>query len=661
MSDKYTTETASIRATIGKFRKLDTDKLTIKGQDISELVGTGGSVAEIKHAQDTRETVTDDDLWGQWVETLDDGTVIIHDTVFDNPDTSKAWKETISKIEDNKAYADGSFWANIQTDKLRDGTRLCYQTSLASFDSDLSSLENGNRMFYWCRDLEEFYGTLSSLRTAPEMFLSCDKLRVFDEDMPNLVNGNSMFYYCVNLASNDTFASDLSQLEDGTFMFYSCYGMEEFYSTLSSLVNGNSMFFYCSNLSNFSSDLSSLVCGDRMFMNCERLQKFRLFYNSLSSLSSGVEMFQCCENLTSFNGDLPSLTNGHLMFYETGLASFGVNLPSLLKGYAMFGYCDNLKSFNSNLPKMTNGYGMFQHAYSLTQFNGDLSSLVNGRYMFQFCSPTTFNSDLSSLINGQQMFEYCENLTSFTSDLSNLTTGNGMFSRCKLDAKSVMYIIHSIKDLSAEWQLYKSGSIPYVTELNGVCSAPRGFMSDTRYVYTYNNPQPYATTISGSEVGKLTIGIGVTNNSSTIDQQLQTFAEGTLFDSWDDLKQAFVKKGWTVTWQYGGKNDVITYDLRGGERLIPCPVYTRLIEILPEGIKHDEEGNEVGEKFYTKEQKARAEYCSEDGTKFYNIEWGHDVTHPEEFQQFDSLETACVSYGVMPKEYLETNGQPTLF
>lgn len=44
MSDKYTTETASIKATIGKFRKLDTDKLTIKGQDISELVGTGGSV-----------------------------------------------------------------------------------------------------------------------------------------------------------------------------------------------------------------------------------------------------------------------------------------------------------------------------------------------------------------------------------------------------------------------------------------------------------------------------------------------------------------------------------------------------------------------------------------------------------------------------------------
>ena len=213
MSDKYNTETASIKATIGKFRKLDTDKLTIKGQDISELVGSGngggsGSVT-IKHAQDTRETVTENDLWGQWVETLEDGTVIIHDTVFDNPDKSKAWKETLSKIEDNKAYANGSFWANIQTDKLRDGTRLCYQTSLASFDSDLSSLENGNRMFYWCRDLEEFYGTLSSLRTAHEMFIECEELRHFDEDMPNLVNGHSMFYYCVKLASMESFGCDL--------------------------------------------------------------------------------------------------------------------------------------------------------------------------------------------------------------------------------------------------------------------------------------------------------------------------------------------------------------------------------------------------------------------------------------------------------------------
>jgi hypothetical protein len=303
---------------------------------------------------------------------------------------------------------------------------------------------------------------------------------------------------------------------------------------------------------------------------------------------------------------------------------------------------------------------MFYLCTALTAFSSDLSSLTNGDYMFDNCiSLTTFNSDLSNLINGSGMFSCCTNLKTFSSDLSSLMRGNSMFNSCKLDAQSIMYIIHSIKDIVAEKQLYIDGTIPYVTLSNGVYSATRGFMSGGEYVYTYNNPNPYTTRIEN--VGTLAIGINVTNDANTIAQQLQTFAEGTLFDSWADLKQAFVDKGWTVAWQYGGTSESLTYDLRGGERIIPCPVYTKLIEILPEGIEKDEEGNEVGEKFYTEEQKHMATYCNEDGTKFYNIGWGHDVTHPEEFQQFDSLETACASYGVMPKEYLETNGQTTLF
>lgn len=225
MEEKFITNTSSIKTTHANVRKIDAKvidakNIKINGEDILDIIKDNKTI--LKHAQDTRETITENDLWGQWVETLEDGTVIIHDTEFDNPDKSKAWEFSISKIEDNKAFVNGNFWANIQTDKLRDGTRLFYQTSLASFDSDLTSLENGNRMFYWCRDLEEFYGTLSSLRTAPEMFLSCDELRLFDEDMPNLVNGDSMFFYCIKLATMDIFDSDLSSLEEGTNMFHSC-------------------------------------------------------------------------------------------------------------------------------------------------------------------------------------------------------------------------------------------------------------------------------------------------------------------------------------------------------------------------------------------------------------------------------------------------------
>ena len=66
-----------------------------------------------------------------------------------------------------------------------------------------------------------------------------------------------------------------------------------------------------------------------------------------------------------------------------------------------------------------------------------------------------------------------------------------------------------------------------------------------------------------------------------------------------------------------------------GERAIPCPIYVQLIE--EEEVEH-------------------AEYTNEDCSKFYNINWGHDVTHPQEFQQFDSLEDAMVAYGVILKQ-----------
>lgn len=385
--------------------------------------------------------------------------------------------------------------------------------------------------------------------------------------------------------------------------------------------NGGNMFYGCSALTAFSSDLSSLELG------------YQMFYNS--------------SNFTTFDTDLSSLTNGRSMFYGCfNLATFTSDLSSLELGYGMFSNCSKLTTFDKDMRNLENGDTMFSACSKLSSFTSDLSNLRTCNNMFWGAKLKSFSIDLKSLVNGGSMFARNSTLTTFVSDLSSLVCGNSMFYTTKLSSKSVMYIINTIKDLAAEKKLYQDGVIPYVTYENYKYSAPSGFTEDGKYVYSYKtnngggNPYITTTSLSTSSVGKLTIGIGVTNNSSTIDQQLQDFAEGTLFDSWADLKQAFVDKGWDVTWQYGGSETSITYDLRDGERIIPCPIYAQLIE---------------------EEDKERAEYCSEDGTKFYNIEWGHDVTHPEEFQQFDSLETACVSYGVMPKEYLETNGQTTLF
>ena len=210
-----------------------------------------------------------------------------------------------------------------------------------------------------------------------------------------------------------------------------------------------------------------------------------------------------------------------------------------------------------------------------------------------------------------------------------------MFTKCSLDAECVMYVADTIKDITTEKQLYIDGTIPYVTydSTTKNYSAAKGFMENGAFVYTYNNPKPYTDTISASDVGSLTLGINVVNNAETIEQQLEVFAKEATFDSWSDLKTHFSNKGWTVTFQYGGTDTSITYDLRNGEQIIPCPIFAKLIQV---------------------EDKDYAEYCTEDASSFYNIEWGHDVTDTSSYTQFDSLEDAMASWNVFPKENIIT-------
>ena len=585
----YTTKTAALKATKADINKLDAKKIFLGGENILDIIKN--ATPTIKHSKDTRETVTENDLWGQWVETTSDGTIIVHDDEIINPNGDYPWNTSITKVVDDKAYVGDTLYGNIQTEKIKDGRSFFYMDSaLTSFAGNLDNLVigggsgTGDGMFYYCTNLKRFNSDLSSLTNGINMFWDCYELSYFISDY----SGSPV---------------NLSSLTDGDYMFYNCTALTTFTSDLSSLTSAKSMFYNCNALTTFTSDLSSLTYGNSMFGGCD---------------------------FTRFNYNLPSLTNGSSMFYN----------------------CSNLTTFTSDLSSLTSGYDMFENCSKLSTFTSDLSSLTNGRIMFADCSAlTTFNNDLSSLTDGSYMFTDCSSLTTFTSDLSSLTSGYMMFYKTKLIPQSVMYIVDSIKDIDAEKKLYGTGTgkIPYVTLANGEYSSTKGFMSYGNYVYTYNVPEPYTTIIYASEVGKLHIGINVTDDANTIQDQLQAFAEEATFDSWEDLKQAFVDKGWTVTWQYGGTYDSITYDLRG-DRAIPCPIYAQLVEISPEGIELDEEGNQVGEKFYTDEQKGRAEYTNEEGTKFYNISWGHDVTNYDDFQQFDSLEDAMVAYGVIIKQ-----------
>ena len=250
----------------------------------------------------------------------------------------------------------------------------------------------------------------------------------------------------------------------------------------------------------------------------------------------------------------------------------------------LFGYCSSLISFDADLSSLIYGIRMFEECNQLTSFNADLSSLTDGFSMFDGCSAlTSFSSDLSKLTYGDYMFTRCSALTSFSSDLSSLMSGYGMFGGCKLTPASI-------------WQIL--------------------------------------TTLPQNTSNKsITIGIGVSSstvNGKNTATQLLEFANEVGYETWAKLKQAFIDKKWSVTWQYGGTTSSIT--LSEDEQFRGIPVYARLIE---------EENPEM------------AEYCTEDGTKYYNILWGHDVTHPEDFEYFGSLLEACGYYGVIPKKYYE--------
>ena len=218
MSRIYTTKTPSLKATIADIRKLNVKDLTINGEGIIDKINSAKTV--VKHSQDTRETITENDLWGQWVETKADGTVIVHDDEVTNPNGSSVWNSSITKLEDTKAYVGGesgdTFFANIQTKRLKVGSYMFNGCSnlTSIFFSDFSSLTHGDFMFQNCANLTLFITIFSSLTNGASMFKGCSNLATFHTSisLPNLTNGSSMFQNCISLTS---FSSDLSSLTNG--------------------------------------------------------------------------------------------------------------------------------------------------------------------------------------------------------------------------------------------------------------------------------------------------------------------------------------------------------------------------------------------------------------------------------------------------------------
>lgn len=244
---------------------------------------------------------------------------------------------------------------------------------------------------------------------------------------------------------------------------------------------------------------STLVNGKAMYYN----SSIDEFENDLSSLVTGDRMFESCDDLYVWEMELPLLAEGRSMFKGTSISSFNIELPALVYGSSMFANTP-IVEWSIDMPSIIDAEEMFAGS-SLVSFAGKMNTLENGTNMFIDSELESCDTDLSSLVTGVGMFKNCVNLYSYSGDLSSLTEGDEMFCACKLSPESVLYIADSIQ---------------YV---------PGGVMS---------------------------IGIDIATDATIED--LNEFASFIHFDSWADLKQAFIDKGWEITWQYGGTTTVIT-------------------------------------------------------------------------------------------------------
>ena len=375
----YTTKTGALKATIADINRLEAKKLKVGGKDVA---------TSVKHPDDTRGVITENDLWGSWAEITNDGEIIFHNDEVTIPSIgSEEWVSNITKVENGKAYVNDTFYCNIETEKIKNAIRTFTDSEkLTSWKSDLTSLENNRIMFGNCINLTSFEGDLSSLTSGISMFNGCSSLASFNSDLSSLTTGNSMFESCSGLT---TFTSDLSSLTTGMGMFVGCSSLTTFTSDLSSLTEGSAMFNSCSSLTSFNSDLSSLTGGGGMFYDCSQLATFT---SDLSSLTHGGQMFKGCSNLETFTSDL----------------------SSLISGSSMFEGCEKLVTFTSDLSSLRDGgaqnkLGMFGGCSKLTNFISDLSSLQYGRYMFAGCSLNT-----ESLIHIAETIQDVHHLTDNT-------------------------------------------------------------------------------------------------------------------------------------------------------------------------------------------------------------------------------------------------------
>lgn len=390
------------------------------------------------------------------------------------------------------------------------GQNISNENALVSF-SDLSS--------------DEKYFLRSATKIIDNVLYDANDNEIGTYDTSRLTSTGNMYWHPVGLGTGDVGIDGKPGDAlfwpgiPGTFsVVYKNISLTYFNSSLENVTNGAYTLDHNNNITTFISNMPNLIDGDSMASSCKNLVVFDC--GPLSNLVTGESMFMSSTNLD------------------------GNTLVSGLK-----------------LDKLEIGNYMFNGISSITSFTSNLPNLITANNMFSNTSLKAFNIDMPSLVFGSSMFINCRELDTFSSDLRSLITGSSMFAGCKLSPESISNIYNSINNLTTIKQLYSNGTIPYVTqnETTGEYSATEGFMANGDFIKLYcASVRPAILKILNSRVGDLEIGIDINKNTTTLAQDLQTFAEQAGFSSWENLKQSFSNKGWTVTWTYANSSSNIS-------------------------------------------------------------------------------------------------------
>lgn len=226
-----------------------------------------------------------------------------------NNNYGKNFLDKINKVSDDYGKdAKDALLFRCQSKYLKKAPALFKNTTIVSFNGDLSNLVDGSQMFMGASNFNSFTTkNLDALENGKQMFRGTS-IYSWTMDLPSLKIGNGFLNSCQSIT---TINVRMPKVENITGF---CWG---------------------------SNSLNTVVC-----------------HAPLATI--GASAFTACPNLVSFDGELLSLQNGDEMFWQsTSLTTFNATLPSLTSGSNMFMNCildgESALRILSSIPYNTTG------------------------------------------------------------------------------------------------------------------------------------------------------------------------------------------------------------------------------------------------------------------------------------------------------------------